>query len=87
MLYLQVFESIKFVDVRLAALEALVDFTRADGKWEDLEFLLEIAENDPDHMVRHKLLRMMIENPPFQQSQRHRLDKEDLVERLWMNIK
>ncbi|KAJ1521858.1 hypothetical protein ONE63_002203 [Megalurothrips usitatus] len=75
-----------FIDVRLAALEALVDFTKADGKWDDLEFLLDIAENDPDHLVRHKLLRMMIENPPFHKSQRHRLDKEDLVERLWTNI-
>lgn len=74
-------------EVRLAALEALVDFTRADGRWEDLEFLLDIAENDPDHMVRHKLLRMLIENPPFSQTQRSRLDKEELVERLWTNIK
>lgn len=78
---------LSLADVRLSALEALVDFTRADGKWEDLVFLLDIAENDPDHMVRHRLLQMLIEKPPFHKSQRHRLDREELVERLWASIK
>jgi hypothetical protein len=70
-------------DVRLAALEALVDFTKVDGRWPDLEFLLDLAENDPEPSVRHQLIRMLVENPPFERSHKHRLDKEELVERLW----
>ena len=80
-------ESFLFLDVRLAALEALVDFTRADGRHEDLEYLLDIAESDPDRNVRHKLIRMMVLNPPFDRTHKHRLDREQLVERLWTNIK
>lgn len=78
-------------DVRLCALEALVDFTRLDGKWPDLEFLLDIMTHDPDPGVRHELVRLMCENPPFQRSastpSQHRLDKEDLVHKLWLTFK
>lgn len=74
-------------DVRLAALEALVDFTKVDGRWPDLEFLLDLAENDPEPSVRHQLVRMLVENPPFERSHKHRLDKEELAERLWNLIK
>lgn len=73
----------QFIDVRLAALEALVDFTRVDGRWEDLLFLLDIIENDPEPFLRHQLVRMLVENPPFDRAHRHRLDKEELVEKLW----
>lgn len=74
----------QFIDVRLCALEALVDYTVVDGKWSDLEFLLDTAEEDPDPGVRFGLVRMLSENPPFQrQAIKHRLDKEELVHRLW----
>ncbi|XP_067013693.2 transcription initiation factor TFIID subunit 2 [Anabrus simplex] len=73
----------QFIDVRLAALEGLVDFTRVDGKWDDLEFLLDMVENDPEPRVRHQLVRMMVECPPFDRGHKHRLDREELVERLW----
>lgn len=80
-----------YPDVRLSALEALVDFTRLDGKWPDLEFLLDIMTHDPDPGVRHSLVAMLISNPPFQRSvntpSRHRLDKEDLVHKLWLTFK
>jgi len=76
-----------FLDIRLAALEALVDFTRVDGKWEDLEFLLDMAEMDPHPGVRYKLVRLMVENPPFERAHKHRLDKPDLVDRIWNLIK
>lgn len=75
-----------FSEVRLCALEALVDFTGLDGKWSDLEFLLDIAEEDPDPGVRAALVQMLCDNPPFHHghsSNRHRLDKEELVHRLW----
>ncbi|XP_054290180.1 transcription initiation factor TFIID subunit 2-like [Macrosteles quadrilineatus] len=75
----------QFVDVRLTALEMLVDFTGLDGKWSDLEYLLDIAEEDPDPAVRFGLVRLLCDNPPFHHatSHRHRLDREDLVHRLW----
>ncbi|KAL0273010.1 UNVERIFIED_CONTAM: hypothetical protein PYX00_005790 [Menopon gallinae] len=73
----------QFIDIRLAALEALVDYTKVDGKWSDLEFLLNLAETDPDPALKHGLLQLMISNPPFERAQRHVLDKEELVEKLW----
>ncbi|KAL6435232.1 hypothetical protein ACFW04_005360 [Cataglyphis niger] len=73
----------QFIDVRIAALEALVDFTRVDGKWEDLEFLLDMAEMDPHPGIRHRLVRLMVENPPFERAHKHRLDRPDLVDRIW----
>lgn len=73
----------QFIDVRLAALEALVDFTRIDGKWEDLEFILDMAETDPHPGIRHRLVRLMVENPPFEKSFKHRLDRVELVDRIW----
>ena len=73
--------------MRLAALEALVDFTKVDGRWPDLEFLLDLAENDPEPAVRYQLIRMLVENPPFERAHKHRMDKEELAERLWNLIK
>jgi transcription initiation factor TFIID subunit 2 len=75
------------IDVRIAALTALVDFTKVDGKWDDLEFLLDMAENDPHPGVRHRLVRLMVENPPFERAHKHRLDKPEFVNRIWNLIK
>nr|CAD7452252.1 unnamed protein product [Timema tahoe] len=69
---------ISVVQQGLTALEALVDFTRVDGRWPDLEFLMDIVENDPEPMVKHRLLRLMVENPPFERAHRHKLDQEAL---------
>lgn len=76
-----------FLDVRLAALECLVDFVKVDGRWADLQHLLDFIENDPDPGLRYKLVRMLVLNPPFERAHRHRLDIPDLVERIWTNIK
>ncbi|XP_045473237.1 transcription initiation factor TFIID subunit 2 [Harmonia axyridis] len=76
----------QYIDVRIAALECLVDFVQADGRTEDLEFLFDLLENDPDSGLKHKLAAMLIQNPPFKRAQRNRLDKPELVERLWTNI-
>lgn len=65
----------------------MVDFVQADGKMEDLEFLFDILENDPDPGLKHKLAGMLIKNPPFKRAQRNKLDKPELVERIWTNIK
>ncbi|KAJ8890499.1 hypothetical protein PR048_010008 [Dryococelus australis] len=76
-----------WADVRMAALEALVDFTRVDGRWPDLEFLLDLVDSDPDPSVRHGLVRLLVENPPFERAHRHKLDQDALVHRLWNLIK
>ncbi|KAJ8933265.1 hypothetical protein NQ318_004810 [Aromia moschata] len=75
-----------FIDVRLAALECLVDFVKADGKWEDLQHVLDILENDPDPGLRHKLAALLIKNPPFKKAHRGRLDIPELVDRIWTSI-
>lgn len=78
----------QFIDVRVAALECLVDFVKVDGDWDDLEHLLDIMENDPDNMVRHLLARLLIDNPPFDREHRNlKLDRPSLVDRIWNNIK
>ncbi|XP_031349697.1 transcription initiation factor TFIID subunit 2 [Photinus pyralis] len=76
----------QFIDVRIAALECLVDFVRADGRWSDLQHLLDIVENDPDPGVRHKLVGLLIQHPPFERAHRQRLDIPELVERIWGTI-
>ncbi|BES95185.1 Transcription initiation factor TFIID [Nesidiocoris tenuis] len=74
----------QFYDVRMCALEALVDYTVVDGKWEDLEYLMDIAEEDPDPGIRLGLLRLLISNPPFKRGHpKPKLDKPELVHRLW----
>lgn len=78
----------QYLDVRLAAMECLVDFVKVDGEWEDLEHLLDILETDLDAMARHKLARLLIDVPPFTRSRRNpKLDREELVERIWNNMK
>ena len=58
-----------------------------DGNWDDLEFLLDMAENDEHPGVRHRLVRLLIENPPFERAHKHKLDKPELVDRIWNLIK
>lgn len=77
----------QYIDVRIAAMECLVDFVKVDGRWEDLQHLLDLLETDPDPMARHSLARLLIDNPPFERVQRHKLDREELVERIWNNMK
>lgn len=69
------------LDVRLAAFECLVDFVRVDGKPEDLSSLLTAVEGDADPGVRHGLARLLVNMPPFEPAQRHRLDTEAVVHR------
>lgn len=76
-----------FIDVRIAALECLVDFVKADGKWTDVQDILDILENDPDTGLRHKLAQLLIKNPPCRRGTKQRLDPPELVERIWSNIK
>ncbi|XP_001664244.2 transcription initiation factor TFIID subunit 2 [Aedes aegypti] len=76
----------QYIDVRVAAMECLVDFVKIDGRWEDLEHLIDMLETDPDPMARHKLGRLLIENLPFDKGNKHRLDREELALRIWNNM-
>lgn len=76
-----------YIELRLAALECIVDFIKVDGKQDDMNFLMQIVENDNDPEVRHQLLRMLAENPPFEKGGKsHRLNRHDLRERIWTNM-
>ena len=73
----------QFVDVRIAALECLVDFVNVEGSWSDLSHLLDMIENDPVPRIRHILIRLLVDTPPFEKAKHHNNDKKDLIERLW----
>ncbi|RXM35692.1 hypothetical protein EOD39_3948 [Acipenser ruthenus] len=72
-----------FVDVRLAALEAVVDYTQVDRSSEELQWLLNMVQNDPVHYIRHKILSMLAKNPPFTKMSESSLCNEALVDQLW----
>lgn len=74
-------------DVRVAALEALIEVVRVDSRVADWEFLLDLVENDPEPRVRHKLLQMLAKNPPFERARGSRLDTVPVMERLWKLMK
>nr|CAG4646022.1 EOG090X00M6 [Macrothrix elegans] len=78
----------QFHDVRVAALEALVEVVRDDSRTEDLEFVLDLIENDPEPRVRHELLLMLAKTPPFERGRGSRLDTIPVCDRLWklMNV-
>nr|CAG4635921.1 EOG090X00M6 [Eubosmina coregoni] len=78
----------QFHDVRVTALDAIVQLVKADGRPEDLNFLLDIIENDPEPRVRHQLLIMLAQHPPFERGRGNPLDTIPVMERLWklMNV-
>lgn len=78
----------QYIDVRLAAMDCLVDFVKVDGEWDDLDHLLGLLESDPDKAARHRLARLLIDNPPFSPNRKNpKLDREELTERLWQQMK
>uniref|UniRef100_A0A672LV18 Transcription initiation factor TFIID subunit 2 n=1 Tax=Sinocyclocheilus grahami TaxID=75366 RepID=A0A672LV18_SINGR len=72
-----------FVDVRIAALEAVIDYTRVDRSSSELQWLLELVHNDPVHYIRHEILSMLAKNPPFTKAADSLLCNEALVDQLW----
>uniref|UniRef100_A0A4W3IXD8 Transcription initiation factor TFIID subunit 2 n=1 Tax=Callorhinchus milii TaxID=7868 RepID=A0A4W3IXD8_CALMI len=72
-----------FVDVRIAALEAVVDYTQVDRSTDELQWLLDLVQNDPVPYIRHKVLSMLNKNPPFTKSAESPLCNEALVDQLW----
>lgn len=78
-----------FVEVRLAAIHALVDITKTEQRREDLDFLLDLVETDATPAVRQATLRLLTLSPPFTKKDvTHPMNTEDLVDRIWkmMNI-
>ena len=74
-------------DVRVAALEALVEVARADARLDDWEFIIDIIEKDPEPRVRHKLLLLLAKNPPFEKGRGSRLDTIEIADRFWRLMK
>ncbi|XP_049585994.1 transcription initiation factor TFIID subunit 2 isoform X1 [Syngnathus scovelli] len=72
-----------FVDVRVAALEALVDYTRVEKSAVELQWLLNLVQSDPAPYVRHKILAMLSKNPPFTKTTESAICNEALVDQLW----
>ncbi|CAG0916730.1 unnamed protein product [Notodromas monacha] len=75
----------QFIDVRLAALECLVDHLKLSGSSEDFSHLLDIVTSDAEPAIRHALVRMLVDKPPFSpfsKAQQH-LNTPELAERLW----
>ncbi|KAG8236645.1 hypothetical protein J437_LFUL016337 [Ladona fulva] len=79
----------QYIDVRMAALEALADFTKVEGTQEDLDYLVDMAVNDPEPPLRHRLMRLLVDKyPPFSFAPskgkgKHPLDTEATANKLW----
>jgi transcription initiation factor TFIID subunit 2 len=73
-----------FVEVRVAAIEALVDVIKSEQRREDLDYLMDLVEGDQIASVRHAIVHMLIQTPPFtKKDTSHPLNTPDLVERIW----
>ncbi|ESO05362.1 hypothetical protein HELRODRAFT_191453 [Helobdella robusta] len=71
-----------FIDVRLAAVESLVDYTTYEADYSLLNWIIELIESDPDHYLRFRTISMMIECPPFTSTDSP-LNTESVREKLW----
>jgi transcription initiation factor TFIID subunit 2 len=74
-----------FSEVRAAAIDVLIDVTKAEQRKEDLDFLLDLVELDPVFSIRHETLRNLTLNPPFTKKDTtpSPLNTPDLVDRIW----
>jgi len=46
----------------MAALEAIVDYTKTDGTVDDAEYILEFVEKDPILLLRHDLCNLIMQS-------------------------
>ncbi|XP_062579980.1 transcription initiation factor TFIID subunit 2-like [Saccostrea cucullata] len=76
-----------FRDIRLAAIDAIVDFIKTESRPEDMYWILSLVETDPDLYIRHYALQQLVLNPPFRRLEASALHTEGLVERLWKMMK
>ncbi|XP_052776335.1 transcription initiation factor TFIID subunit 2-like isoform X2 [Mya arenaria] len=75
-----------YQDVRLVAIESLVDFIKTDVNVSELYWLLEVVDRDPDRFVSYETIRMLSAKPPFNRGEDSLLNTEALVNRLWKLI-
>lgn len=54
---------------------------------EVLYWLLKLVEEDAEPMIRHMILRFLVEKPPFDKNTPSPLATEQLVEQLWKLLK
>lgn len=72
-----------FIDVRNAAVVELVDIIRAEKSHSDLDFLMNLIENDQNPAFRFFILSELHQNPPAVQSF---ANYQKIKERLWFMI-
>uniref|UniRef100_A0ACB8FEN1 Transcription initiation factor TFIID subunit 2 n=1 Tax=Sphaerodactylus townsendi TaxID=933632 RepID=A0ACB8FEN1_9SAUR len=62
---------------------AVVDYTKVDRSYEELQWLLNMVQTDPVPYIRHKILNLLTRNPPFTKNMESPLCNEALVDQLW----
>ena len=72
-----------FRDVRISAIDCLVDLIKSSGKVEDLDWLLDLSINDPVPEIKQSIYRSLVRNPPFAKGAKSPFNNANLVERLW----
>jgi len=72
-----------FHDVRLAAVECLVDLIKSNSCVEELLWLVDLAFNDLVPEIKLAILNALVRNPPFEQDAKSPLNNIELVENLW----
>uniref|UniRef100_A0A1I8GY21 G_PROTEIN_RECEP_F1_2 domain-containing protein n=1 Tax=Macrostomum lignano TaxID=282301 RepID=A0A1I8GY21_9PLAT len=74
-----------YIDVRLAAMEAVVNHIKCAKDAAALAWLLDSTVCNPaeEASVRHQAVAMLTIQPPFLRRKRGQLDTPELVERLW----
>merc|ERR1712048_968782 len=75
-----------FPELRIIAINALVDYIQRKKEAAKLEFkfILEVALDDRSPYIRHKTLKALRKNPPWQMKQQaHELNNESVALKLW----
>ncbi|KAK4337257.1 hypothetical protein RND71_044160 [Anisodus tanguticus] len=78
-----------FKEIRITAVEALVDIIKVEQTKEDFLFLLNLVEFDPVPSFKYNIIRLMTENPPISNKDANSpLNIEVIVDKIWslMNI-
>merc|ERR1711990_1104436 len=66
-IFIRFSEEGNFSDVRIAAIQLLIDFIKHEKSagMKELEYLINIVKNDNESIIRYKTLRLLCKNPPF----------------------
>ncbi|XP_076803632.1 transcription initiation factor TFIID subunit 2-like [Clavelina lepadiformis] len=75
-----------FYDVRLTAVECLVDLIKATASVDELNWLLDLASEEPIAEIKRGILHALVRNPPFVKGSNSPVNNAELVERLWRYI-